>query len=276
MKLIDFDEKFNKKMAKMIEHHAGERTEEEWESAIAEEYAKFGDAYMGELGMTPRQYFAAMTDVQLVEMLKEYILQGVSVPDLLCEEIEERGAFPALLSLLEESDEELVHYALNLVGTDARALPRYAAMLAEDVYDEHIKDNVAELLKQCADAVTEEMLALLGTENEPYALEILSGTKKRDDRVYNALLAAFREAEEADLPLYAGYLAAYGDDRALPVLLREIEREDIGFVAFQELKFAIEALGGEYEKQRDFSQDEAYKKIMAASAGSDIFGMKKK
>ena len=30
MKLIDFDEKFNKKMAKMIEHHAGERTEEEW------------------------------------------------------------------------------------------------------------------------------------------------------------------------------------------------------------------------------------------------------
>lgn len=60
------------------------------------------------------------------------------------------------------------------------------------------------------------------------------------------------------------------------MLLREIEREDIGFVAFQELKFAIEALGGEYEKQRDFSQDEAYKKIMAASAGSDIFGMKKK
>ena len=148
MKLIDFDEKFNKKMAKMIERHAGERTEEEWESAIAEEYAKFGDAYMGELGMTPRQYFAAMTDVQLVEMLKEYILQGVSVPDLLCEEIEERGAFPALLSLLEESDEELVHYALNLVGTDARALPRYAAMLAEDVYDEHIKDNVAELLNR--------------------------------------------------------------------------------------------------------------------------------
>ena len=89
-------------MAKMIERHAGERTEEEWESAIAEEYAKFGDAYMGELGMTPRQYFAAMTDVQLVEMLKEYILQGVSVPDLLCEEIEERGAFPALLSLLIE------------------------------------------------------------------------------------------------------------------------------------------------------------------------------
>ena len=35
MKLIDFDAKFNKKMAKELERHAGERTEEEWEDAIA-------------------------------------------------------------------------------------------------------------------------------------------------------------------------------------------------------------------------------------------------
>ena len=240
------------------------------------EYRKFGDTYLAAVGKTPRQYFAEMSDSALVETLKEYLLQELPVSDFLCEEIERRGVFPELLSLLDETDEELVHYAINLIGAHGSAVKRYAEMLASDDYDEHIKDNVAELLKQRADAVTEEMLALLGTENEPYALEILSGTKKRDDRVYNALLAAFREAEEADLPLYAGYLAAYGDERALPVLLREIEREDIGFVAFQELKFAIEALGGEYEKQRDFSQDEAYKKIMAASAGSDIFGMKKK
>ena len=35
---------------------------------------------------------------------------------------------------------------------------------------------------------------------------------------------------------------------------------------FQELKFAIEALGGEYNKERDFSSDENYQKIMAAEA----------
>ena len=66
-----------------------------------------------------------------------------------------------------------------------------------------------------------------------------------------------------------------GDERALPSLLAAIEREDIGFVLFQELKFAIEALGGEYEKERDFSNDPAYKKIMAAGGGTDIFGGKK-
>lgn len=275
MKLIDFDEKFNRKMVEMIEKHAGERTEEEWETAVADAYEKFGDAYMGAIGMTPRQYFAKMGDGQLVETLKEYLLQGVSVPDLLCEAIAGRGVFPELLALLHETDEELVHYALNLIGSDRRALERYVQMLSEEAYDEHIKDALADLLKERADEVTEMVLPLVRGENAAYALEILSRTQKRDDRVYQALLGAFRNGEEEEVPLYAGYLAAYGDERALPELLKKIDEPEIGFVTFQELKFAIEALGGEYTKERDFSQDESYKKIMEAGAGTDIFGSKK-
>ena len=275
MKLIDFDEKFNRKMAEMIEKHAGERTEEEWETAVADAYEKFGDAYMGAIGMTPRQYFAKMGDGQLVETLKEYLLQGVSVPDLLCEAIAGRGVFPELLALLHETDEELVHYALNLIGSDRRALERYVQMLSEEAYDEHIKDALADLLKERADEVTEMVLPLVRGENAAYALEILSRTQKRDDRVYQALLGAFRNGEEEEVPLYAGYLAAYGDERALPELLKKIDEPEIGFVTFQELKFAIEALGGEYTQERDFSQDESYKKIMEAGAGTDIFGSKK-
>lgn len=105
MKLIDFDAKFNKKMAKELERHAGERTEEEWEDAIAAAYERFGDTFMGELGMTPRQYFAGMEDAQLVELLKEYLLQEVPVPDFLCAELEGRGVTPPVLRLLEETDD---------------------------------------------------------------------------------------------------------------------------------------------------------------------------
>lgn len=273
MKLIDFDEKFNRKIAEMIEKHAGEHSEDEWEDVIAQAYRKFGDTYLAAIGKTPRKYFAEMGDEQLVETLKEYLLQGISVPDLLCEEIEGRGVFPALLSLLHDTDEELVHYALNLIGPDRRALDRYCEMLSEEEYDEHIKDMLADLLKERADDVLERVLPLAGTDNAPYALEILSKTTKRDARAFNALSEAFAESDDEDKPLYAGYLASFGDDRALPALLAEIERTDIGFVLFQELKFAIEALGGEYEKERDFSSDPAYKKIMAAGGGSDIFGM---
>ena len=91
---------------------------------------------------------------------------------------------------------------------------------------------------------------------------------------YSALAAAFRGAEEEDLPLYAGYLAAYGDERVLPLLLERIGRQDIGYAAFCELRFAIEALGGSYDAERDFSSDEAYKKVRAAEAERDIFGKK--
>ena len=275
MKLIDFDEKFNKKVAEMLEKHAGEHTEEEWEDAIAKAYEKFGDTYMGAIGMTPRQYFEKMTDSGLVETLKEYILQDVPVPDILCGELEKRGASEPLLALLHETDEELVHYALNLIGSDPRALPRYAEMLSEEEYDEHIKDALADLLKESADEAKERILPLVKTESKPYALEILSRCKQKDDRVFEALLSAFRTGEEEEVPLYAGYLAAYGDERALPALQEHIAREDIDFVTFQELKFAIEALGGEYTAQRDFSEDKSYKKIMAAGAGTDIFGSKK-
>ncbi len=276
MKLIDFDEKFNRKMAQELEKHAGERTEEEWEDAIAAAYRKFGDTYMGAIGMTPRQYFAQMSGSQLVETLKEYLLQNVSVPDFLCEELEERGAFPELLALLEETDEELVLYALNSIGSDRRAAARYASMLSEPAYDDHVKDAVADALKEMADEVTDAILPLVQTEDRAYALEILSRTVRRDDRVFEALRSAFCAADAEDLPLYAGYLAAYGDERALPVLLQAIEQEDIGFVAFQELKFAIESLGGSYDKPRDFSQDAAYQRILEAGGGTDIFGSRRK
>ncbi len=273
MEFIDFDEIFNKRMAEMLEKHAEEHTEEEWEDLIAKAYRKFGDTVIRKIGKTPRQYFKEMSDGGLVETLKEYLLQELPVSDFLCEEIESRGVFPELLSLLEETDEELVHYAINLIGADASARKRYAAMLASDDYDEHIKDAVSDALKQCADSVLEEMLALTDTENSAYALEILSKLKSRDDRAYARLLQAFRESDKKDMPLYAGYLASYGDERALPYLLEEIEK-DVGYIAYQELKYAIEALGGEYTKQRDFSSDPEYIAVKKASGGTDIFGMK--
>ena len=71
----------------------------------------------------------------------------------------------------------------------------------------------------------------------------------------------------------ASYLAAYGDERALPILLDKIDEEDITFIEYQELKYAIESLGGSYEKERDFSSDQYYQEIKAHSANqSDLFG----
>lgn len=63
--------------------------------------------------------------------------------------------------------------------------------------------------------------------------------------------------------MHASYLAAYGDSRALPVLLERIAGEDINFLEFRELKYAIEALGGEYTEERDFSDDPYYAEFLS-------------
>ena len=44
----------------------------------------------------------------------------------------------------------------------------------------------------------------------------------------------------------------------------------IGFVEFQELKYAIEALGGEYNEPRDFTADKDYLAIEAASSKAEV------
>ena len=50
------------------------------------------------------------------------------------------------------------------------------------------------------------------------------------------------------------------------MLLKRIEDRTIGFVEFQELKYAIEALGGEYDEPRDFTDDKDYVAVEAAAS----------
>ena len=74
----------------------------------------------------------------------------------------------------------------------------------------------------------------------------------------------------------ASYLASYGDSRALPVLLERIAGEDINFLEFRELKYAIEALGGEYNEERDFSSDPYYLEFLSEQQfAPDIMQQKK-
>lgn len=264
MKLIDFDGLFDEKLAQYMSENKNKHTEKEWENVIPKLYKKFGDTKIAKIGCTPKEYYGRMTNEELVATLSAHLREDVPVPEFLCAELEGRGVAEALLPMLDAEDTETVSYAINLIGEDARAFGAYFSILLENRLDEDIRSDVTDILRSHADEVKETALEQYNKGIATvYMLEILSRVKSRDEQVYQVLLSAFKNADNTSV--YAEYLAAYGDERALPVLLERIEDKSIGFVEFQELKYAIEALGGEYNEPRDFTSDKDYLAIETAS-----------
>lgn len=271
MKLYDFDGMFEEKLADYIKRNPRGYTEKQWEDVIPAMYAKFGDTVVKSIGKTPNQFYAEQSDGQLIESLVSHLKKGVPVSEYLCNAIENRHIEELLIPLLQGSEDE-ISYALNLIGASQKALPAYMRLLCESD-NEDIRNTCVDNVKEFADDVKEEALANYSKGIQPeYMLEILSRCKQRDDRVYDLLIKAFRTADDQTLAMRASYLAAYGDERALPYLLERIEEDGITYADFQDLKFAIEALGGTYDKERDFSSDPYYDLIKSHGAlNIDIF-----
>ena len=246
MKIYDFDGMFDEKLSDYIAKNSGKYKEEEREDVIPRLYKKFGETVIKSLGLTPVQFFSRMDDGELLRSLKTYLKNGVPVPEYLCTEIEKRSMTEMLLPLLHGSEGER-DYAMTLIGADSRAVDTYLDILTSSG-DEEVKNRCVELIKEQADRVSARVLDYYkkGVDKE-FMLEILSRTVIPSEEVFTVLLNEFR-TDADNIPMHASYLAAYGDERALPYLLDKIDEEGISFIEYQELKFAIEALGGEYTK----------------------------
>ena len=266
MELMDFDGLFDEKLAVYMEEKKDKYTEKEWEDVIPRLYKKFGDTYVAKVGCTPKEYYAKMTDEQLVQTLSAHLSQDVPVPEFLCNELENRNNVELLLPLLDSVDSATQSYAINLILDDKRAYDGYFSLLCNEDASEDVRDDIADIFKRNADEVAEKVLAAYkkGIATE-YMLEIMSRVVARSEEIYTILRDEFLSAGERT-PMRASYLAAYGDVRALPLLMEKIEDRTIGFVEFQELKYAIEALGGEYDEPRDFSDDKDYLAVEVATA----------
>ena len=266
MELMDFDGLFDEKLAVYMEEKKNKYTEKEWEDVIPRLYKKFGETYVAKVGCTPKEYYARMSDEQLVQTLTAHLSQDVPVPEFLCNELENRNNVELLLPLLDSVDTATQAYAINLILDDQRAYEAYFSLLCDEDADGDVRDDIADIFKRNADEVADKVLAAYrkGIATE-YMLEIMSRVVGRSEEIFAILREEFLSAEERT-PMRASYLAAYGDARALPLLLEKIEDRGIGFVEFQELKYAIEALGGEYDEARDFSDDKDYLAVEAATA----------
>ena len=266
VKIVDIDELFDKYISDYVYANIGKVKPEEIENQIPVLYEKFGDEKLKELdGKTPNEYYKEYPAEQLIESLRFYLESEVPVSDFLCEAIIEKPESEDCLvkALSNAESEEFIIYLMNMLGDmeSTKAKGRYLEFVLLD-YSEGISELATELLSKMPDEIKDAVLASFNdadSKKKENLTEILSGCKK-DERVFEILIEQFKLRKD-NLPLYANYLAKYGDERALPVLYEAIEQEKISYSDFEELRFAIEALGGTYEKERDFTADKTYKKI---------------
>lgn len=265
IKIIDIDKLFEKYIKGYVLENIGKVKPEEIENKIPELYVKFGNEKLNELdGKTPSTYYKDFSAFQLVQCLQTHLKQGVEVSDFLCEALAVPSSEDALVKAIEsDGEEEFIVYIMNMLSDirSQKCFDRYLQFISWD-YGETIKELATEHLREWADSVKEKVLALYNQSQErvkEYLVEILVGCSK-DDRVFDILIEQFC-LNTQNVPLYANYLAKYGDERALPYLMKEIEKEKITYADFEELRFAIEALGGEYNKIRSFKADKTFEKI---------------
>ena len=192
MKLYDFDGMFDKKLSDYIAKNPDKYKEEEWEDIIPKLYKSFGDTFIKSVGDTPNGFYAKMTDGELIKALTTHLKQGVPVSEFLCNAIEQRDAVRLLLPLLDGTEDER-EYAVNLIGSDERALKKYMQFLVSPETNADFKERCLDFLKEKADLVADKAVKYYerGAERE-YMLEIMSRSVVRDDRIFEILLKEFR------------------------------------------------------------------------------------
>ncbi len=265
IKIIDIDELFDKYISDFVYQNIGKVKPEEIENQIPKLYEEFGDKKLKELdNFTPNTYYLNFDILELLKCLKTHINDGVSVSDFLCEAITKNKENElALVGALDDKDEEFTLYLMNMLADmgSKKCLDKFLEFILWD-YSSPIKELATEHLKSMANDVKVQILSQFNDADESvkeYLSEILSMCEK-EDKIFDILINQFVK-NPSKIPIYAGYLSKYGDQRALPFLMTQIEREDITYADFEELRFAIEVLGGEYNKVRDFNKDKTYKKI---------------
>lgn len=249
--MIDIDKLFEDYFRKFMAENIGKLSEDEIENRVPELYDAFGNEPNDSLGgKSPKDFFLAYTDEELIETLKESVKNGIEISSFLCDEIEKRsGMIDRLCSLVSaEVDDELATYAVNMLSgkkLDKKNLERFVDVMADDNAGESLSEALTEVLRDNGDEVKEKIIAGYGKNPKRKAnfLEIMSRTSP-DDRIFEILCDEL-ERDDKNIALNAAYVARYGDERALPILDKMIKSGKVSKYDLKELKNAYEELGGE-------------------------------
>lgn len=266
MQIIDFDAKFTDVLNDWIEKNRSRfRKPDDMENEVPDVYLRWLNTPAGWLGgVTPGAYFEQFdSSAELCGLLREYISQGVPVPDPLLDRLQELGDEQELLNLVRDKTApmEARMTAIELLRSLESTLPMvdYIRWQVERNDEDELLDNALESLRQMGEAARKPAkiaFTAAGPAGKEALLDLLADYPGDED-VFQFALEQFKTTRDKR-GLYAGYLAKLDDDRALEHLLDVAEGDDVTYSDFIEIRSAIERLGSE-APVRDWSHDPTYR-----------------
>ncbi|MBO7187491.1 MAG: hypothetical protein J6V68_03745 [Clostridia bacterium] len=262
IKIIDTDKLFQQFATEYVKKNAVNLTAEEIEENIELIFTAFANTTFSELdGLSPVKYYDSFSADELALALIEHLNSGIAPSAYLCESLAEKeGGEEIIAGLLNENDEEKISYAINLLNDKGSKnyLDKYLDFILNSTYSSVVELSTEALISN-AEMVKERVLNAYGIaklDRKINLVEILSYVKD-DERAFKILIDEFN-ANPDKMMIYASYLSRYGDERAIEVLTLAISSDKIDYADYQELKCAIESLGGEVDIKKDFSKDKAF------------------
>ncbi len=270
--VLDFEKQFEKHLKQWMDQNRDKyKKPEQMEAQVEGVYERWLNSPATWLdGAAPIHYFERFDDAALlIKWMLKYITAGVWVPDPMLDRIVMlKDQSEALLLKLKrremplpagEKGDEAVMIAIKLLNEIGSVLPmeEYIDAIVNNP-DNDYAESMAEALTAMGPVVVEPILARMGRDLEPQAIEWFLSVLVEfpgDERIYRKLLVAYQNAE-SDKAVIAAYLGKYGNADAIPVLKSALTEGTLNYLEWTETRNAIEELGGEANvPEPDFSGD---------------------
>lgn len=268
MLIVDIDKLFQKYVAANIGAIKGTVSDDNLDEKKEELYSSFQSHPFEELGgKTPLEFYEDK-DLDLIEVLCEHFNKNVPVSEYLIHALIDKEGEDELIKLLDAnkpSDLLLIVIEVLTHKNSKKCVNGLIDLLFDEKTADEVKDACAQALEE-EEGVFCKLIDKIDSGNVYIggaACELLSRQTIRDKRITEILTNKLLENLDK-APEYCSYIVEYGDEASLEGLYEAIQKVS-DYVCFKEIGMAIEALGGNFNDDRDFSKDKNYIKIKEAN-----------
>lgn len=256
--LIDFDAKFKEYLEDWLKHNRSkfEKVEEIEEviPSLYEDWAK-----------EQSQYFNGFSGQELIDLFIAYHDSNMDIPDVLFRTIIERKAETEqpVYGIFSKNvyPEKVQIMLINLLSCMESTLPldNLLSILSQTTQESDLVETAAEAVYNMGDLIGEPALAAYDSAKSLVGKELILNAIIRYSKapsLYSRISALFKETKNK--AFVAALMGEYGDERCLPDLYEAEKANDINYVDYTEICNAIEQLGGQTQREREFDNDPFY------------------